>query len=473
MYKDNVLTISEWQKGMVKHPVLGFGRIQNAEIHQQKGIITPKKGLATSSRTATALPIARVIDIYGNEYWATNSSSAANGIVYKNSNSAIITGLANIYDIKVYKNYLWVTYGTSLGAYGPLDSGSATWFPAISSGFSGYYMQLCIGQDDYLYITNGNYVAKIDVDSSGTVGVAPTITGSKTSLTALDLPDGQYATCITEYGNKLAIGTYTPNGGGRIYTWNRQAGTLGNPGLADLPVIFNENGVYQLYSHANKLYVTAGKQGNVYISDGINYRKLVTIPFSDLYGSVYVGYYPNAITISPNGNLLIGAFSYSLTEGGAVWEITDSGEVCIAYTLAQGLTSNNTIGIGFISVNRSDNHVSVGWQNASSYGIDEDTYNSANMTIYSPLIRVGRYNFEKTFQHIEFNLAEEFASGESITISFRRNKDDTWTSVGTWGYSTLGAVASFEDIAGINDCEYIQLKIETVGDIELIDVTLR
>jgi len=467
MYKDGLLTISKWYEGMVKSPILGFGRLQNAEIFYQKGIITPKKGLITTSKIASALPIAKVIDQYGNEYWANNSSNSTVGVVYKNNNN-IAGALANIYDIKVYKNYLWVRYGTSLGAYGPLNSGSAAWFPAISSSFqSDAWGQMVVGQDDYLYSTNGNYIAKIEVTASGTPSVAPTISAN---LTALDLKDGEIASCICEYGTKLMIGTLS----GKIYPWNRQLGTLGNPGLADLPVDFNENGVYQLYSHANKLYVTAGRDGNVYISDGTNYRKLATIPFSDLFGTVFVTYYPNAITTSPKGTLLVGAVSSNtISEGGAVWEITDTGEICIAYTLAQGLTSNNTIGIGFIYVNRSANHVSVGWLNGSSYGIDEDTDNSANMTIYSPLIRVGRYNNKRTFEHIEFNLAEELGSGESITISFRRNKDDAWTSVGTWSYTTLGAIASFEDTAGINDCEYVQLKIETVGDIELIDVTLR
>lgn len=481
MYKDGILTISEWYKGMVKHPVFGFGRLQNGEVFDQKGIIVAKRGLQTSSKTAVQFPIARVIDIYGNEYWAVRSSDPTTGVLYKN-NSSITGSLSNISDIKIYKNYLWVRYEIpgspvlgALGAYGPLNSGSAAWFPAISSSLqSGVWGQLCVGQDDYLYITNGNYIARIHVDTSGTVGVAPTIAGANTSLTALDLPDGHISTCITEYGTKLAIGTYTPNGGGRIYTWNRQAGTLGNPGLADLPIIFNENGIYQLYSHANILYVTAGKDGNVYVSDGTNYRKLATLPFTGLSGSVFVDFYPNAITISPKGTLLIGSVSgNTISEGGAIWEITPNGEVCIAYTLAQGLTSNSRIGVGFISVNSSDNHISVGWLNGSSYGIDEDTLNTANVTIYSPLVRVGRYNNKKTFNHIEFNLAEEFGSGESITMSFRRNKDEAWTSIGTWGYSTLGAVSSFEDTAGANDCEYLQLKIETVGDVELIDVTLR
>lgn len=454
---------------MVKHPIFGFGRIQNGEIFDQKGILTPKKGFLTSSKLANALPIARIIDAYGNEYWATYSSSG--GKFYKNNN-VISTGgdLNNIYDIKIYKDYVWVRYGTSLGAYGPLNS-SPQWFGSISTGFqSNAWGQLCVGQDDYLYSTNGNYIARIHVDTSGTVGVAPTIAGANTSLTALDLKDGEIATTIVEYGTKLMIGTTS----GKVYPWNRQAGTLGNPGLADLPVDFNENGVWQLLSYANRLYVVAGRDGNVYVSDGTNYRKLVTIPFSDAYGIIQASFYPNAITISPKGTLLIGNSSANtVTEGGAIWEIEDSGKISIAYSLVQGITSSSTLGVGFLFVNRSDNRVSAGWANGTSYGIDEDTSNSANITVHTTLFRVGRFNNKRTFQHIEFNLAEEFGSGESITVSFRRNKDDAWTSIGTWGYSTLGAVASFEDTAGVNDCEFVQLKIETVGDIELIDVTLR
>ncbi len=468
MYKDGTLKISDWYKGMVKQPIAGFGLIENAEVFENKGLVVPKKGLATTNQVVDGLPLAFVIDIYGNTYHATATT------IYKNTNNNIITGLTLVRDIKIYKNYLWIRYGANIGAYGPLDSGSATWFPALITSFdSNYAGQLVVGQDDYLYTTNGNLISKLEVTASGTVGVAPTIIVN----TALDLPDGQYTTCITEYGTKIAVGTDK----GRIYTWNRQAGTLGNPGLADLPVVFNENAIYQLYSYQNRLYVTAGRNGSIYISDGTNFRKLATIPFTErfitgsgqtAYIQPQVTYNPNAIAISAKGNLLVGNVSTNTVAESAVWEIQDSGEVILAYKLATGKTSASGIGIGFI-YGYGLNQLFVGWYNGTSDGIDENTTTFANVTIESPLIRVGSYNKKKSFEHIEWTLADTLSIGDQITVSYRKNTSQSYTAINTWTYATLGEIASFEDIAGIVDCEFIQLKVATSGGVNLIDITLR
>ena len=456
---------------MVKHPISGFGLIENAEVFENKGLVVPKKGLATTSLIADGLPLAYVIDAYGNYYYATATS------IYKNTSSGgvMITGLTLVRDIKIYKDYLWIRYGANIGAYGPLSSGGAAWFPALLTSFNADYAgQLVVGQDDYLYTTNGNLISKLEVTASGTVGVAPTIIVN----TALDLPDGQYTTCITEYGTKIAVGTDK----GRIYTWNRQAGTLGNPGLADLPVVFNENAIYQLYSYQNRLYVTAGRNGNIYISDGTNYRKLATIPFTErfeinnqtAYIQPQVTYNPNAIAISPKGNLLVGNVSTNGIAESAVWEITDSGATILAYKLATGKTSGSAIGIGFININpQGSDQLRVGWYKGASDGIDENTDTFANITIESPLIRVGSYNKKKSFEHIEWTLADTLATSDQIAISYRKNTSETYTLINTWTYANLGEIASFEDIAGIADCEFIQLKITTSGGVNLLDITLR
>lgn len=469
MYKDGILTISDWYKGMTKHPIMGFGLLQNVEVFENKGLALSKKALADTNRLTAALPIAEVVDQYGNRYHAT--SVTATGVFYKNNNIVTTGTLGLIYDIKIYKDYVWIRYetgGTSqLGAYGPLSSGAAQFFGGISTGFTtGVWGQLVVGQDDYLYSTNGNYIARIHVNSSGTPGVAPTIAGASTSLSALDLKDGEIATTLCEYGTKLMIGTTS----GKVYPWNRQAGTLGNPGLADLPVDLNENGIYQLYSFANKLYITAGRNGNVYISDGSNFRKLAQIPFNNY--NPYVSYYPNAVTISPNGTLLIGNVSTNGVTEAAVWELLDSGEVCIAYTPSCGKTSASNLGIGFIRVNKSDSTLSVGWYLGATDGIDEDTINYGVFYIESPLIRVGSYNKKKTFQHLQFTLANLMVVSDYITVSYRKNTTDSYTPIGTWSYASLGAVSSFEGDGAVPDCEFIQLQIIGYG-LELIDITLR
>jgi len=469
MYKDNQLTISDWQKGMVKHPIMGFGLVENADLFKYKGLLKSAKAFALTNKTLNNFPIAYQLDVYGNEYWATYQT--ANGNVYKNS-TAIISSLAGlITDIKIYKDYLWVKYSSNIGCYGPLNN-SPQWFPTVITGLSTNWGQMVVGQDDYLYVTNGNYVSKIDVSSSGTAGVAPTAS----ITTSLDLPDGQIARCITEFGTKIAIGTEQ----GKLFTWNRQAGTLGNPGLADLPVNFNENGVWQLLSHKNTLYVVAGKNGNVYVSDGTNYRKLVTIPFNEQYttsgGQIayldpFVTYYPNAIAINDNGNLLIGNVSNNTVAQFAVWEISDTGEV-VLHKLSTGKTTSTIAGVGFIYLNTSSNHILAGWYNGNSEGIDETSTTNTTVTVETPLYKVGRFNFKKSFEHIEFNLATPMSANNTITISYRKNRYEDYTEIGTWDYATYGAITSFEDTAGIADCEFIQLKIETFGT-ELLDIILR
>lgn len=485
MYKDGKLTISEWYKGQKNHPIYGFGLLKNVEVFENKGIVKLKNRAILRDITVTQLPIAEVYDDYGNTYTATGETGQ--GTVYKNGTS-IQGSLSNLRDIKIYKDYLFTRYGEFLAMYGPLSSGSAQWFGGYSGFDTSYNAQMVVGQDDYLYITNGNYIAKIEVTASGTPAVQPTLTVTQN---ALDLPDGQYGTCITEYGTNLVIGT---QGGGsyfergnyanaRLYSWNRQAGTLGNPGLADLPVVFNENGINAILQHANKLYVSAGTQGNIYQTDATNYIKLTTLPFTKTGFNGYSTVYTNAMDISAKGTLLVGVScdqDENFRPGIYEVDITDS-SYPVAYravTSTAGITGK----IGFVSATSGSN-INVGWADGSTYGVDysdSEPFSSYGGVIETPLIRVGAYNSKKTFEHIEFVLANPLVSGQNIRISYRKNAKEAYTTLNTWGYSTLGSVISFQDIAGIADCEYVQLKIELDQDnltpetenIYLITVTL-
>lgn len=467
MDKNGVITISDWQKGQVKHPIYGFGLLKNVEIFENPGIAKLKnRAVLRSTITPDQLPIAEVTDIYGNIYTLTGETGA--GKFYKNG-TVIQSGLANAWDLVIYKDYVWVRHSTVMSCYGPISIVGADWFGNVATGFNGSYNgQLLVGQDDFLYSGNGNYVARIEVTASGVSGVAPTLS---TNLTALDLPDGQYVSSLEEYGTKIVIGThggssYSSRGNSnsaRLYAWNRQLGTLGNPGLADLPIIFNENGVNAIKQHANKLYVSAGTQGNIYVTDSTNYIKIATLPYTKD-GVIYTSsVYSNALEISPQGNLLVGLsgdFNESVKTG--IYEINISDpSYPISYRTPTS-TNTGTIKIGFIN-SVSYQTLNVGWSNGSSYGVDETDfrmYASYGGVIESQLIKVGSYNSKKTFQHIEWSLAEPLVSGQNIRISYRKNSREDWTVTSTWGFATTGAVMSFEDVAAIADCEYIQLKIE-------------
>lgn len=470
MYEKGVVTFGDWYKGQVKHPIYGFSRLQNVEVFENKGIAKIKNRSYLNYST-TQLPIAEVYDSYGNTYTLTGNTGV--GVLYKNGVS-LQAGLTNAWDIKIYRDYLWVANSSTLSAYGPLSSASAQYFANIDTGYSAIYNGvLLVGQDDYLYRGNANAVAKIEVLTSGTPTVAPTVSVNKT---ALDIKDGEYCATLTEFGTKILVGVH---GGAsyfdrntlpiaKLYPWNRQLGTLGNPGIADLPVDFGENGINSVKSHANKLYVSAGTQGNIYLTDSTNYTKIATLPYCDsglLYNSTV---YLNAIAISSKGTLLVGVSTDLITgvrPGVYEIDINTSG-----YPIAYQTASSNTDGtlkIGFIS-KKNFQELSIGWGNNASYGVDTSDfrmYPSYGAIIETPMVRVGGYNSKKTFQHIEWCLADPLVSGQNIRISYRRNNKEGYTLINTWGFNTLGGVISFEDKGAITNCEYVQLKIELDQDI--------
>lgn len=490
MDKNGEVHFKDWFKGMARHPIYGFGLLKNVEVFENKGIAKLKNRFTVDTNiTPLALPLGEVYDEYGGVYTLTGETGS--GVCYKNGVS-IQGGLHSTRDLKIYKDYLWVRHANVISAYGPLNN-APQWFGNVVTGLnSDYNGALLVGQDDFLYTTNGNGVTKLEVTSSGTPTVAPVMVVN----TTLDLPDGQYASCLAEFGTKIAIGThggssYTARGSfpiARIYTWNRQAGTLGNPGLADLPVIFNENGVNAIIQHANKLYISAGTQGNVYVSDGTNFQKISTLPFSK-YGVNYASTcYINAIDISQKGNILVGlSGDLSTLSFAGIYEIDLYTE---GYPVSYMTPSNATIGtestptqfkIGFIN-SKTYQNTKVGYANATNYYVDgSDFVIYPTGSIETPLVRVGNFDTKKTFQEVEFALASPLVSGQSLTISYRLNDRSSYSTIGTWGFSTLGSVISFRDTAGITDAEFVQLKIElsqavnTIygNNINLIDVTLR
>lgn len=476
LQKDGSVLFSKFYEGQKKHPVYGYGRLKNVEVFENRGIAKLKNRLKLrSTPTATQLPIAEVYDIYGNTYTLTGETGS--GVCYKNG-TALQSSLSNAWDLKIYKDYLVVSYASVLSFYGPLSSASAQWFGNLGTGFETVYRGgLLVGQDGYLYRGNGNYVARIEVTAAAPT-VAPTVS---VNATALNLPDGQYVSCLEEYNTKIAIGTHGgasyyargSSSNARLYFWNRQLGTLGNPGLADLPIIFSENGVNAIRQHANKLYLSAGTQGNIYVTDSTNYAKLPTIPYTRSGIDADSTVYPNALTISAQGRLLVGLSgeNSSISSMGVYeFDISDPNNP-VTYRTTSSVASQN-IKIGFVNA-PSYRVLNVGWADGSTYGVDESDYvmyESYGGVIETELVKVGSYDDKATYEHIEWCLAEPLVSGQNIRISYRLNSKQDYTLINTWGYSSgtgvkvVGGVISFSDIAAIADAEYVQLKIELDQD---------
>lgn len=469
MDKNGVVTFGNWNKGQKNHPLYGFGLLQNVEVFENKGIAKIKNRLTprTFTDTLAALPTAEVYDVYGNTYTATGYTGQ--GKVYKNG-VAISSLLSTVWDLKIYKDYLFIRQSDSVSMYGPLNN-SPQWFGGYTGFSSVYNGKLLVGQDDFLYAANGNYIAKIEVTASGTPAVQPTLS---ITFNALDLPDGQFASTLVEFGKNIIIGTHggssyydrSNHATARLYPWNRQAGTLGNPGLADLPVIFTENGINAIFQHANQLYVSAGSQGNIYVSDSTNYRKIATLPYTKSGITSNSTVLTNAMTVSSQGNLLVGlsGFADGFSKAG-VYEIDLSDpEYPVEFrTISTYSTGTSTVlYLGFIN-QVGYQTLNVGWSDAATYGVDSSDfrmYTGYGGIIETEMVPVGSYNNRHTFSHIEWSLADPLVTGQAIRISYRLNSTSSYTVINTWAYSTLGSILSFEDIGAIADAEYVQLKIE-------------
>lgn len=471
MYKDGVLTIQEWQKGVAQSPWLGFQSVSNLEVFENPGIA--KLAFRTTPYfTIDGLPVAYQKDIYGNEFVLTSPIGSA-GKLYKNG-VVLQTGLNNAWDLVIYKDYLIVSYNGVLGAYGPLSSAGAVFFPNWKTGLSAsFYGKMLVGQDDIVYIGNANNVASLSSLVVGAIGVAPTAT---LNTSALDLPEGQYVVTFAELGRNLMIGT---QGGSNwpdrinyrvanIYPWDRTSSTF------NLPVQMQEDSIQQLLSHNNRLIVVAGVEGNIYDCDGTNYRRIGRIPWS--YNRTFntqVKYYPNAISINHSGNLIIGTSTtgdpYQDTINPikhGVYEMNLSSgkyEIVFKHQISSGDTGvNQPLYIGFV-IQTAQDTLLLGWQDGASYGIDTTDfrrYTSYVGYIESPLFYIAPRVFRKTFQQLEFMLAYPLTTGQSVRISYRKNLSLTYTVIGTYDFATLGSVISHNAKALLADIEIIQFKIE-------------
>ena len=106
---------------------------------------------------------------------------------------------------------------------------------------------------------------------------------------------------------------------------------------------------------------------------------------------------------------------------------------------------------------------------AITYGIDLSLATSyAYQTDYSgyfdsPLYVVGTPLNKREFAEVEFQLSRELATGEGIRIAYRVNLTDTFTTIGTYTFATLGAVTSHHTPTNIPETEFLQIRVSLLG----------
>lgn len=474
MAKD--LIIQAPQTGISQSPHLGNGDCRNLDLNTIPGIARLNNLLAKkSSTTVTGLikwfvkdPVTPAncyaIDDAGVVYSSTDSGDTW-ATLGGHGSGGTGQGLA------IWKDYLFAPRATAMDLYGPLSSSPAwrnSWAGLTMDTDSLWHPMIVSSNDNKLYGGAGKFVFSIDEVTAQTFLWSNAATYTVTAQ-ALDLPPNYRIKCLEEQGNNLMIGTWMGTNVydfkiADIFPWDRSSPSFG------LPIKLNENGVHAMLNISGLLYVVAGIEGKLYLSNGVTATEIAQIPSSiaNLEGGLYLEPMPGAIA-SYKGRLFFGLSvgGTSNIGGMGVWSLrrTATGNILtIEHTISENVDGlSEVVKIGaLLGITRDT--LLVSFRNASTYGIDKTTnnlrYTSYRAYFESAFYTVGTPLVKRQFSQGEFLLAKKLASGEGIKVKFRTDLNASFVTLGTFDFATLGAVLSHQFIADIPESEMVQVRVE-------------
>ena len=470
------LVISAPRQGISQSPHVGFSDVRNLDIFTVPGIARLNNPLTSVGTSVTGLfkwivrdPVTPAniyaVDDSGDVFVSTDSGASFAVLGTQPTAGGAGQGLA------IWKDYLFCPRATAMDLYGPL-SGSPAW----RNGWAGLTMDtdsawhpmLVSRNNGGLYGGAGRYIFTVSEEVGQTFAWDNAATYTATAQ-ALDLPTGYKVKCLEELGNNLMIGTWkgttiTDFRIADIFTWDRSSTTYGQT------ILLNENGVNAMLTLGNSLYVLAGVDGKMYRSDGVSAVVIAQIPtnVANIEGGKYLEPYPGAF-IAYKGRPTFGVSSggATFTGGMGIYSLLQtSGGSVLSFDQTVSPSDDGTVAVLKVGslLSTSRDTLLAGWQASTNYGIDKTTtttrYASYGGYFDSPLYMVGTPLAKRSFREIEFQLAKELAAGESIRVKFRVNLTDSWTTIGTYTHTILGAVVSSHDNTNIPATELLQIRVE-------------
>lgn len=472
MAEPKPLILNAPRQGIAQSPNLGFGALKNIDIFSSGGVARLNNILAKKTGTtvdALVKWIVRDPDTPANIF-----ALDSNGVLYKSANSGATWTEVSVrggtgQGLIVKWGYVFVCETTTIDVMKISDSSWTDNWQTIDSD-SLWHPMISSVNDNKIYGGAGRYVFSIEEDTTfdPTNGATYTFTQQ-----ALDLPANYRIKCLEELGSRLMIGTWrgttiTDFKIADIFPWDRVSPSFNKP------VQIAENGVNAMKTIGNSIIVLAGVNGTIYKTDGVNVYPIGQIPeyIADLDGGKFLEPMPGAI-INFKGIPYFGLTnSVGGVDGTGVWSLmqTSSGNILnFEHQISTNETGlNDIVKIGsLLSLSRDE--ILVGWQDDknTAYGIDKTT-NTSYTTGYeayfeSPLYQVGTFLNKRQFRQLEILFTKELASNEGIKVYYRINLTDSWTLLGTYDYSSLGAVISHNDEAVIPHSELLQIKVELTG----------
>lgn len=480
MDKNGVITISNPQKGIANSAILGNEAIIGCEIFDEPGVLKIQSALIADSSevndpgyvTLTGVPIADVTN-YNTSNVVQRTVVTSTGQVFSGANANFLMATNSFgWDACVWNSeFTVVSYAAGgvgyLGCIYHDQYGGVTWFGSRATNLTAtHYIKLVMAQDGYIYFTNGNTIGRV----TNLVNVAGTVTMTY-SANVLDLPPNVYAVSMAELGNKLMIGTqkgYTYSvrqafNSADIYPWDRVSSSF------SLPVQVNENGMNAMISNKNQVFFSAGDDGRIYVTDGTNYQLVKRLPYNR--GGRYnptSWVSPNAMCINQQGHLMVGLsanYDANSTTTTGIWEIalTQGYPTHLPFFSRDGnLGDTSNVRFGVVRV-LNDDALAFGIESDSSYELSvtssTELWDGYKAKWRTEFFMVGSRKNRKSFNTLEFTLLEPLIANQGIRIAYRKNRSESFTTIGTFTFATLGSVISHDTKALIADAEMVQFEI--------------
>jgi len=376
--------------------------------------------------------------------------------------------------IEIWKDYLFSFINSTIEVFGPLSSitaGTAAWttsWKSFNTGDALYHPSL-IGQDDILYVGDGfnimslSEVTTFDPASAGTYSF---------NNNALDLPSQYRIKCLAELGKNLVMGTFVGSNEGTtniadLFFWDRISDSF------EFPIQVKEEGINAIISVENLIYFFAGFDGNVYVTNGVSVDLFKKIPDSLLdrqQTTEQIEVLPNAI-IKVNGRIYFGlsneqAGSSETLSPLGIYSLTPDGRLTLEHTISGGNDgSSGSVSFGAL-YSKSSKTIYAAYldasQTPSESAIDlietSKRYDESEAQILTGLIHVSDNAEEVTLEQTEIYLSKNISSGQSVTVSYRKNLSDSFTEIGSISFSNDGATSKKTIRKSIKVSE-IQFKI--------------
>jgi hypothetical protein len=399
----------------------------------------------------------------------------ATGLIWVNRGNRWITIAGNTLTnatgngLVIWKNYLFAFRSgavdvLSLSTYAA--SGTSAWTNAWKTTqvtASGTVHNSIAGQDDILYYCDGRYIGSV-AELAGTTFAPGTPGTFNHNAQALDLPQDYVARDLAELGKPLMIGAGRDNEAAcKIFPWDRTSSSF------SLPLSIPNGPLNIMQTIGSRLYVSVGTEGTVWVTDGTNVEVAFRIPVA-LNGSSNSG---SITSMCAHKNRLFFGLTSDTTSG--VWSFNPATKALLFEYLVSYGRYNDSLGLNpllmssMVSINA--NKLSASWYDSNAAlgaidttNIDTSTYYYQSYAAYlrGPLSEVGTNFQPRTFEQVSLQLEKPLATNEGIRIKYRPDTSSAFTTIGTFDYTTYGAIQSLNFQYAI-DAENIQAQVELTG----------